>query len=62
MNREYHFWWSWRLNRNMELLAFGHAGAKVIVFPTREGRFYEYENLRMTEVLRDGKLCGKPSS
>jgi esterase/lipase superfamily enzyme len=23
----------------------------VIVFPTREGRFYEYENLRMTEVL-----------
>jgi hypothetical protein len=32
---------------------FGHAGAKVIVFPTREGRFYEYENLRMTEVLRD---------
>ena len=62
MNREYHFWWSWRLNRNMELLVFGHAGAKVIVFPTREGRFYEYENLRMTEVLRDGKLCGKPSS
>jgi esterase/lipase superfamily enzyme len=37
----------------MELLVFGHAGAKVIVFPTREGRFYEYENLRMTEVLRD---------
>jgi esterase/lipase superfamily enzyme len=53
MNREYHSWWSWRLNRNMELLVFGHAGAKMIVFPTREGRFYEYENLRMTEVLRD---------
>jgi esterase/lipase superfamily enzyme len=53
MNREYHFWWSWRLDRNMELLVFGHAGAKVIVFPTREGRFYEYENLRMTEVFRD---------
>lgn len=36
----------------MELLVFGHAGAKVLVFPTRGGRFYEYENLRMTEVLR----------
>lgn len=36
----------------MELLIFGHAGAKVLVFPTRGGRFYEYENLRMTEVLR----------
>jgi esterase/lipase superfamily enzyme len=29
----------------MELLVFGHAGPKVLVFPTRDGRFYEYENL-----------------
>lgn len=36
----------------MELLVFGHAGAKVLVFPTRGGRFYEYENMRMTDVLR----------
>lgn len=36
----------------MELLVFGHAGAKVLVFPTRDGHFYEYENMRMTEVLR----------
>jgi esterase/lipase superfamily enzyme len=36
----------------MELLVFGHAGAKVLVFPTRDGRFHEYEDLRMTEVLR----------
>jgi len=36
----------------MELLIFGHAGAKVLVFPTRGGRFYEYENMRMTEILR----------
>jgi len=31
----------------MELLVFGHAGARVLVFPTRDGRFYEYENLRI---------------
>jgi len=52
MNREYHKWWSPRLNRDMELLVFGHAGAKVLVFPTRDGRFHEYENMRMTEMLR----------
>lgn len=52
MNREYHKWFSWRLGRDMELLIFGHAGEKMLVFPTRCGRFYEYENLGMIEVLR----------
>lgn len=59
MNREYHKWWSPRLNRDMELLVFGHAGAKVLVFPTRGGRFYEYENMRMTEVLREKIEAGQ---
>lgn len=52
MNREYHKWWSDNLQRDMELLVFGHAGAKVLVFPTRDGRFYEYENLGMVDTLR----------
>lgn len=51
MQREYHRWYSWRLGRDMELLVFGHAGAKVLVFPTRDGRFYEYENLRMVRSI-----------
>ena len=51
MKREYFQWYSHRLHRNMELLVFGHAGAKVLVFPTREGRFYEYENLRMIQSI-----------
>jgi esterase/lipase superfamily enzyme len=53
INREYHKWWSVRLNRAMELLVIGHAGAKVLVFPTRGGRFYEYEQMRMPLVLRE---------
>lgn len=53
MNREYHRWYSWRLERDMELLVFGHAGAKVLVFPTREGRFFEYENLGLVHRLKD---------
>ncbi len=52
MNREYHKWWSPSLEREMELLVFGHAGVKVVVFPTRDGRFYEYENMGMIEALR----------
>ena len=52
MNREYHRWYSQRLHRDMELLVFGHAGAKVLIFPTRDGRFYEYENLRLVQSLR----------
>ena len=52
MNREYHNWWSPRLGRDMELLVFGQAGTKVLIFPTRGGRFYEYEDLGIAEVLR----------
>lgn len=43
----------------MELLIFGNSGAKVLVFPTRGGRFYEYENMRMTEVLRHKLEAGQ---
>jgi esterase/lipase superfamily enzyme len=52
VNRRYHKWFSQCLGRDMELLAFGHAGAKVLVFPTREGRFYDYENWGLVEALR----------
>ena len=52
MNREYHSWYSPRLNREMELLVFGHAGARAIVFPTSQGRYYEFEDRKMVDALR----------
>lgn len=52
MHREYHKWWSERLRRDMELLVFGHAGARVLVFPTRSGRFYDYENWGLVDRLQ----------
>ncbi|MDU0354882.1 alpha/beta hydrolase-fold protein [Paraglaciecola aquimarina] len=55
MKREYHCWWSPRLQRDMEMLVFGHSGARVLVFPTRFARFYEYEDLRILEQIR-GKV------
>lgn len=59
MNREYHRWHSPHLGRDMELLVFGHAGAKVLVFPTRDGRFYEYENLGLVASLRHKLEAGQ---
>ena len=53
MHREYHKWFSPNLNRDMELLVFGHAGARVLVFPTRRGRFHEYEDLGLVNALAD---------
>jgi esterase/lipase superfamily enzyme len=34
MNREYYKWYSPCLHRDMELLVFGHAGARALVFST----------------------------
>ncbi len=53
MRREYHCWYSHRLQRNMELLVFGHAGAKVMVLPTRDGSFHEYEDLSIVQGLAE---------
>jgi len=53
MRREHHRWYSHRLQRDMELLVFGHAGAKVIIFPTRDGNFHEYEDLNIVHCLAE---------
>lgn len=51
MLREYHNWHSPTLGRNMELLTFGHAGARVLVFPTSCGRFFDWENRGMLKAV-----------
>ena len=51
MNREYYRWNSPSLNRDMEMLIFGHAGARVLVFPTSKGTFYEWEDRGMIHTL-----------
>ena len=53
MTRKYYKWFSPSLYRHMELLVFGHAGASVLFFPTRTARFYDYENWKIVEALRD---------
>ena len=53
MKREYRRWWSPALQRDMELLVFGHAGARVIVFPTSKGKYYEWEDRGMMAAMGD---------
>ena len=51
MNREYYNWYSTLLQRDMELLVFGHAGRAVLLFPTRMARFFDYENWGIIDAL-----------
>jgi esterase/lipase superfamily enzyme len=46
-------WQSPLLGRNMALQVIGHAGARVLVFPTSMGTHREWPDRRMHEVLRD---------
>lgn len=52
-NREHHSWHSPALGREMELLVLGHGGARVLVFPTSMGRFYEWEDREMPQALAE---------
>jgi esterase/lipase superfamily enzyme len=53
MQREHHRWFSPTLGRDMDLLLFGHGGAKVVVFPTSKGRYFEWEDRGMMWSLRE---------
>ena len=53
MVRDHHKWFSRSLNRDMELLVFGHGGPPVMVFPTSMGAFFEYEDRGMVGALQD---------
>jgi esterase/lipase superfamily enzyme len=51
MRRAYHRWYSSNLNRDIELLAFGHGGARMLAFPTSVGRFHDWEDRGMIAHL-----------
>lgn len=53
MHQEHHRWFSPILQRDMELNIWGHAGARVLVFPTSQGRYFEFSDRGMIEVMAD---------
>lgn len=57
MERDYRKWYSPALQRDMELLVFGSRGSPVLVFPTSQGRFYQWEDFGLV-----GHLAGRIES
>jgi esterase/lipase superfamily enzyme len=57
MQRDHFNFFSPELGRHMEMLTYtndgGHFGMPVIVFPTSQGRFYEFEDNQMVHTLAD---------
>lgn len=53
MKQEHHSWISPALGREMHIEVFGHAGARMLVFPTTLGSCYEWRDRHMDDVLAD---------
>lgn len=53
MKVTYHKEYSFFLNRDMEYKIYGYKGKPVLVFPTSCGRFFQYEDSGMIEVLEN---------
>lgn len=51
MHIEYHKWWSQNLCREMEYKVFGHDGQAFLAFPCQDGRYFDWENYGMINVL-----------
>lgn len=60
MKVEYYKAYSSNLNRDMEFKVYGHQGKPVLVFPSQDGRFYDFENQGMIdsihEYIDDGRI------
>ena len=41
------------MNKELEILVFGHGGAPVLFFPTLTAHFYDYENRKIIDAMRD---------
>ncbi len=59
MKVEYHKRWSSCLNQEIELKIYGTSGKAVLVFPSMNGRFYDFEDFGMVEAVKNFIEAGK---
>ncbi|MBX2926304.1 MAG: esterase family protein [Saprospiraceae bacterium] len=59
MNREIHTWYSPNLNKNMEIVMYGHYGFSLVLLPTAAADYLEYERFLMIDVLKPHIEAGK---
>lgn len=58
MKVEYYKEYSPCLKRDMEFKVYGHAGTPILVFPTQNGRFYDFENNGMVATVEGSLIMG----
>ena len=52
IQEQYHKWHSPIINRDFEMLVFGHGGQPVILFPTSKGSYYQNKDQGLIESVR----------
>jgi esterase/lipase superfamily enzyme len=60
LSREIHRWYSPNLNKEMEIVVYGHYGFALLMFPTAAADFLEYERFKLIDsigwILGEGKV------
>ncbi len=60
MKKEWYSKFSQCLNRDMAFNVYGHAGKPILVFPSQNGRYFDFENNGMVDciahLIEDGKV------
>lgn len=59
MHIEHHKWYSPNLGQEMELLRYGNRGYPILVFPSSQGRYFDYANNGMVESIKAQIESGK---
>jgi len=59
MKEFYHKWYSQYISRDFEMLVFGERGIPVILFPTFNGKYFEYKDNKIIESAADLVENGK---
>ena len=60
MKEEYHKWLTLYLNKEFEILVFGHEGFPIVFFPSEKSRFYTYKDTGLinsvSNLIEDGRI------
>lgn len=59
MRRDTTSWYSHNLNMDMPLVAYGHAGYPLLMFPTAAADYLEYERFHLVDAIKDLVEAGK---
>ena len=59
MRRDITSWWSPNLDKNMEIVAYGHYGMALLLFPSAAADYLEYERFHLIDAIKPQIESGK---